>query len=111
MDGVGDYTRRLAAEINARGHHCHLLALADSHVQKATTLDFGDTNGVIPCLRLPATDSWPDRLRQAKSFCERVAPDWVSWQIVLYGFDPRGLSFGLGRRFKEISGACKNQIM
>jgi glycosyltransferase involved in cell wall biosynthesis len=109
MDGVGDYTRRLATELNARGHHCYLLALADPRVQKATTVDFGGTNGA--CLRLPATDSWPERLRQAKSFCEGVAPDWVSWQIVLYGFDPRGLSFGLGRRFKEISGGCKNQIM
>jgi glycogen(starch) synthase len=108
LDGVGDYTRRLAAALNALGHHCYMLSLADPQVQKATFCDFGGTNGV---LRLPAEDSWPDRLRQAKSFRERVAPDWISWQIVLYGFDPRGLSFGLGRRCREISGGCRNQIM
>ena len=111
MDGVGDYTRRLAAELNARGHSCYLLSLADPQVKKATACDFGGTNGGLPGLRLSATDSWTRRLRQAKTFRECVAPDWVSWQIVLYGFDPRGLSFGLGRRCKEISGGCKNQIM
>jgi hypothetical protein len=111
MDGVGDYTRRLAEEINARGHHCSLLAVADVHVKKAVTGDFGDANAPIPYLRLPATDSWPERVRQAKVFRERFAPDWISWQIVPYGFDPRGLSFGMGRRFQEISGGCKNQIM
>jgi glycosyltransferase involved in cell wall biosynthesis len=111
MDGVGDYTRRLAAELNARGHRCYLLALADSQVKKAVAGEFGEANGLISWFRLPVTDSWPERLRQAKSFCERVAPDWVSWQIVLYGFDPRGLSFGLGRRCREIAGSCRNQIM
>lgn len=111
VDGVGDYTRRLAAELNARGHRCHLLALADPHVQKATAVDFGDANGGLPGLRLAAADSWTQRLRQAKTFRECVAPDWVSWQIVLYGFDPRGLCFGLGGRCREISGECRNQIM
>ena len=88
-----------------------MLALADPQVKKAAASDCGGTNGVISSLRLPATDSWPERVRQAKNFRENVAPDWISWQIVLYGFDPRGLSFGLGRRFREISGGCKNQIM
>jgi glycosyltransferase involved in cell wall biosynthesis len=111
MDGVGDYTRRLAAELNARGHRCYLLSLADSHVKETTAGESGDANGLIPHLRLPATDSWPERVRRAKSFCESVAPDWISWQIVPYGFDRRGLSFGLGGRFREISGGCRNQIM
>ena len=111
LDGVGDYTRRLAAELNARGHHCYLLSLADPEVKKATARDFGGANGGLPGLRLPATDSWPERLRQAKGFCESVAPDWISWQIVLYGFDPRGLSFGLGARCGEISAGRRNQIM
>lgn len=111
MDGVGDYTRRLASELAARGHACSLLSLADAQVKKAATCDFDGTGGTVACLRLPATDSWPERLRQAKGFCEQVAPDWVSWQIVPYGFDPRGLSFGLGKRCREISGDRRNQVM
>jgi hypothetical protein len=36
LDGVGDYTRRLAVELVALGHSCTLLALADGLVQEAT---------------------------------------------------------------------------
>jgi glycosyltransferase involved in cell wall biosynthesis len=111
LDGVGDYTRRLALELTARGHSCSLLALADPQIKKAASGDFGGASGAVSVLRLPATDSWPGRLRQAKRFREDFAPDWISWQIVLYGFDPRGLSFGLGARCREISGDCRNQVM
>jgi len=111
MDGVGDYTRRLAVELNALGHRCHLLALADTHVKDITADEIPATHGVVSCLRLPATASWRDRVRLAKHLCESIAPDWISWQIVPYGFDPRGLSFGLGGRLKEIAGSRRSQIM
>jgi hypothetical protein len=110
-DGVGDYTRRLAGELRGRGHGCSLLSLADPYVKKVTAADFDSATGAISCLRLAATDSWRNRVRQAISFREFVAPDWISWQIVPYGFDPRGLCFGLGARCREISGGCRSQIM
>jgi hypothetical protein len=111
MDGVGDYTRRLAAELTFGGHECALIAMADSQVARPTESDFGDAYASIRGLRLPARDSWPLRLQRAMDFRQGFAPDWVSWQIVLYGFDPRGLSFGLGRRLREVSGRCRSQIM
>jgi glycosyltransferase involved in cell wall biosynthesis len=111
MDGVGDYTRRLAAELNARGHRCSLLSLADSHVGEPAAGESGGANASVPHLRLPAAHSWPERIRRAKSFCESAAPDWISWQFVPYAFDPRGLSFGLGGRFAEISGGRRNHVM
>jgi glycosyltransferase involved in cell wall biosynthesis len=77
----------------------------------ARACEFGDGGGIVMGLRLPASESWPARVRQAKSFCASLAPDWISWQFVPYGFDPRGLCFGLGGRFKEIAGNCKSQIM
>jgi hypothetical protein len=110
-DGVGDYTRRLAAELISRGHECAVLSLADHQVKVPTKCDFNETGQTVSGLRLPLQDSWPARLRQAMSFCDGFAPDWVSWQIVPYGFDRRGLSFGLGRRLREISRKYKNQIM
>ena len=110
-DGVGDYTRRLAGELLDRGHHGGLLSLADPYVNQVTSSDFKSATGALSCLRLPAACSWPDRVRHAKSFREFVAPDWISWQIVPYGFDPRGLCFGLGGRCREIAGSCSNQIM
>ncbi len=111
MDGVGDYTRLLAASLTVGGVHCALLSMADHHVRKPTNGDFGDVSGAIPYLRLPARDTWPVRLRRAMSYCQDFGPDWVSWQIVLYGFDPRGLSIGLGRRLREVSGHYKTHIM
>ena len=111
MDGVGDYTRRLAVELSGRGHQCHLLALRDARVSKALSGNLGDAANPVPSLRLPATDSWPERVREAKAFCDHAAPDWISWQMVPYGYDSRGLSFGLGRRFQEISSGRKNQVM
>ena len=106
LDGVGDYTRRLASELSARGHHCALLALADSRVRTAVSSD-----APIPCLRLPADRPWRERILEAKKFVENAAPDWISWQFVLYGFDPRGLGCGLGGRLGEIAEGHRNQIM
>jgi hypothetical protein len=111
MDGVGDYTRRLAVQLSSQGHKCHLLAVADSRINKATAANLGDADHIVPSLRLPATDSWRERVRQAKVFCAHASPDWISWQMVPYGYDSRGLCFGLGKRFEEISGGHPNQIM
>lgn len=111
MDGVGDYSRRLAAEISARGHECQLLSLADSHVTVPTPCDFRESGVVLPALRLPAIASWSDRVRRAREFAGTFAPDWISWQIVPYGFHPRGMSFGLGGRLGEISLGFKTEIM
>jgi len=111
MDGVGDYTRRLAAELNLAGRQCVLLSIGDYFVTKPTECQFKEANGVVSALRLPGRASWPERLRRAMAYCDAFEPDWVSWQIVLYGFNRRGLSFGLGRRLREISGKYHTQIM
>jgi len=111
MDGVGDYTRRLAAELISQGHECRMIAISDHHVTKLTECDFGDARAALPALRLPARESWPIRLQRAMDYRMEFSPDWVSWQIVIYGFDKRGLSFGLGRRLREVSGRVPNHIM
>ena len=111
MDGVGDYTRRLAGELAATGHSCALLALADSRVKVAAAGDFGEAAAPLPYLRLPAAETWPERVWRAKEFCASMAPEWISWQIVPYGFEPRGLCFGLGTRCREIAGGRHSQVM
>jgi glycosyltransferase involved in cell wall biosynthesis len=111
MDGVGDYTRRLAAELAARGHSAYLLSIADAHVRQVSAGEFSDAGALVPYLRLPSSETWSERVHQGKSFCRQVAPDWVSLQMVPYGFNPRGLSFGLGRRVAEMVGPCKSQVM
>ncbi|HSY54112.1 MAG TPA: glycosyltransferase [Opitutaceae bacterium] len=85
-DGVGDYTRRLAGECATRGHSCTVIALHDPHVEQVTDL----TPDNVRLIRLPATDPWPGRLTFAIQYLRRIAPDWVSWQLVAYGFHQRG---------------------
>jgi hypothetical protein len=85
-DGVGDYTRRLAGECAARGHGCTVIALHDPAATRRTDA----TEDSVRLLRLPATESWPDRLACAGQYLRSLAPDWVSWQLVAYGFHPRG---------------------
>lgn len=85
-DGVGDYTRQLATEATARGHLCTILALHDPYVSACTET----TTAHLALIRLPATQPWAERLTAAVRLRQHLAPDWVSWQVVTYGFHPRG---------------------
>lgn len=85
-DGVGDYTRLLAAACIARGHSCTLLALQDRHVDSRQD----ETSDGLRVIRLPAATPWPERLTYALDRVQHIAADWVSWQFVAYGFHPRG---------------------
>jgi hypothetical protein len=85
-DGVGDYTRRLAGECATHGHHCTVLALNDAHV----TTESDTTEHELRIIRLPATEAWTERLASAREYLRLIDPDWVSWQLVAYGFHPRG---------------------
>jgi hypothetical protein len=85
--------------------------VADRRVDQSISGVFGEGDGVMPYLRLPFAMPWPERVERARAFRADFAPDWISWQIVLYGFDRLGLCFGLGRHCRAIAGDVKNEIM
>ena len=85
-DGVGDYVRRLAAACAAQGHVCRAIALHDRHLAAGATLLEQEGE-----LRLGAGLPWARRTRLLADALARFAPDWVSWQVVAYGFHPKGL--------------------
>ncbi|MFM8365255.1 MAG: hypothetical protein ACKOAS_08920, partial [Verrucomicrobiota bacterium] len=87
-DGVGDYTRRLAGELQRRGLDAAILALNDRALGYG--LQRGDNE-----LRLSRVTPWSLRMREAREFLEEFRPDFLSLQFVGYGFDPRGLPLGL----------------
>jgi hypothetical protein len=101
-DGVGDYTRRLAGELIRQKHAAGAVALNDSGVfESGESIQEGE--GIdIPVLRLAARLPWPRRMAEAREWVRRFRPDWISVQFVCFGFDPRGLPFGLGRRLRTI---------
>jgi hypothetical protein len=90
-DGVGDYARQLAVACTEMGVECRLIALNDEHV--STPIEESQQVGphLLACLRLPPTESWPTRAAIAGAFVDAFGPDWVSWQIVPYGFHPKGI--------------------
>ena len=66
-DGVGDYTRRLAAELAARGHDVACVAMNDRHARALgnACLRAGPEPATIPIpvLRLPTSAPWRERMR------------------------------------------------
>lgn len=94
-DGVGDYTRILAAELIRTGHDARVISLNDTYLyEKLECIQFyGDLQ--VPVLRLPAL--WPTRRRfkEAKRWTDGFDPDWISLQFVIFSFQSKGLPIGL----------------
>jgi glycosyltransferase involved in cell wall biosynthesis len=94
-DGVGDYTRTLAAEMIRTGHHVRAISLNDAYLDEE--LDciqfYGDIQ--VPVLRLPAR--WPSRrrFREAKKWIDEFDPNWISLQFVIFSFQSKGLPIRL----------------
>lgn len=90
-DGVGDYTRLLAEACVDAGHECRLVALNDQQlVRGGVEWQHGQTHDLY-CLRLSPHERWDERLASVQSFAHEFGPDWISWQVVPYGFNPKGL--------------------
>jgi len=90
-DGVGDYVRLLAGACIEAGHICRLVALNDPFLEANREENQYGRAHEIPCLRLPASSPWADRIAAAQVYAYKFAPDWLSWHLVPYGFHPKGI--------------------
>jgi hypothetical protein len=99
-DGVGDYVRLLAEACARRGHVCALLALNDPFAVAPLETDFGP----VHVARLPALVPWRERMAEARAVRYSFRPDWISFHLVPYAFQPRGLLHGMIASFREIVG-------
>ncbi len=106
-DGVGDYTRSLAAACTARGHACALLALRDTQLA-------GDEERLAtetPVLRFSPRRPLAERLAGARACLADFAPDWLSWQFVAYGYHPKGLVSAEVRALATLSEGRRTHVM
>ncbi len=111
-DGVGDYCKRLAGELVRRGHTIGLLSIHESNLQAISKSEiFIEGNVSIPIMRLSVGMEENDRLEKARNWVENFNPDWISLQFVIFSFHPKGLPFGLSRKFLKIRGAWRWHIM
>jgi hypothetical protein len=94
-DGVGDYTRRLAAEMLVQGHEVAIIALNDAKLNTKLEGIQRSENIDLPVLRLPA--AWPTKLRFsiAKEWVHKFNPEWISLQFAIFSFHSKGFPVGL----------------
>lgn len=105
-DGVGDYVRQLAAGCTQAGHVCMLIAVHDRHLTPpAAALHRGNE------VRLSAALGWSRRATLLRDLLREFDPHWVSWQIVPYGFDPKGLMPAGCARLVAAAKAWPSQVM
>lgn len=107
-DGVGDYTRRLAAECVRQGHECRLVALNDKNARHGKQ----DSDGIqMDCLRCASSLGWAERMAQLREFVSEFNPDWISLQYVPYGFQRKGLPWRFAGDIKPVIGGRPLHIM
>lgn len=110
-DGVGDYMRRLAAEIGGRGHSVSLLAINDKHITESLQYT-QEADGIsMPTLRITADLPTKVRFAHAKNWIDRFNADFISLQFVAFAFHPKGLSLSLNRNLKYLGKGRSWHIM
>ncbi len=99
-DGVGDYTRRLAAQLQNTGHDCLCIAVNDRHVTSLTVALAEETTSTVvghKSIRFSACESWDTRFAALKAASDNFRPDWISVQYVPHGFQAKGLPYRFAR--------------
>ena len=110
-DGVGDYTRQLAAELNRIGHTCSVIALMDKFIDKEILGNYTEGEVTIDFLRLPFGGGHSINSLRAKEWVQSKRADWVSIQYVPFSFNKKGMPFGIAKSFKKISEGINLHIM
>jgi len=110
-DGVGDYTRLLAAELLNCGHQPALLAVNDRHISGEVEEGPHQDASAIPAVRFPAGMSRKERYRRATLWIAPFEPDLLSVQYVPYSYHVKGLPFHFKAFVKGLAKRYKLQIM
>jgi glycosyltransferase involved in cell wall biosynthesis len=112
-DGVGDYTRSLAAECERLGHQSLLVGLNDSWFETVDAAMPPSLRGALGAgvQRFGIGLPWKSRLNAVRILKEEFEPDLVSLQFVPYSFHPLGLNFDLPGILSKMVGQTVAQIM
>lgn len=105
-DGVGDYTRLLAAACQRMGHTCQIVSICD-HEQPPAVQSSED----LQISRFQGNAFPPEKIRHIRSTLADFKPDWISLQLVPYGFENRGILRTFPTALKASLPDAKLQIM
>jgi|SRR6185503_4265701 len=110
-DGVGDYTRRLAAALIQKNNAASIIAMNDKYITEKLVGTQKEGETILPVLRLPANSRLKTRLVEASNCIHKFGPDWVSLQFVSFGYHKYGLPFELIFSLRRILKNKKLHIM
>ena len=110
-NGVGDYTRRLAAELIKQGLSTAIVAWHDNHVTAFIDGVQEEDKTTVPVLRIPASYTTAQKIKRASKWINDFDPDWCSVQFVPFAYHKKGLPFNLAAEFISAAGKRKWQIM
>ncbi len=104
---MADYVLNLASQTNKMGHHCVALSLNDSGTGVVVCQEYGG----VRILRLPQAMGWDRRIEHAQQWLTEAGAEWLSVQMVCYGFQKKGVVVGLGDRLRRLVKGRRVHIM
>jgi hypothetical protein len=109
-DGVGDYTRKLAAKLISLRCDVSIIAINDQAII-STQEEIQQAATPVPVLRMPQKLTWEDKLDLIEQFSSKFKPDVVSFQYVPYSFHEKGLPFQMIWKLKSYFEKVNLQLM
>lgn len=106
-DGVGDYTRLLAAELIRLTHHTTVIAINDKYIDALSEEEQKVEEVTVPVVRLPSDIKESLRFDYVRKKALALDPDWISLQFVPFSFQKKGLPFSLIKQLKPFVTAHK----
>lgn len=110
-DGVGDYTKKLAANLSKKGINTLIVSINDKYehhiwqgIQEVDDIQ-------LKSVRLSNLLLWNKKIAFLNKLIQEFQPDWVSLQYVPYGFNKKGIPFYLPYNLSKLKGNFKWHIM
>ncbi len=111
-DGVGDYTRKLAAELQKQDIGVSVIAFNDRFVEENMVEHTQtDENEVIQVTRFSPGASIKLKREYIEQLIQKSGFDWISLQYVPYGFNKKGVPFYLPKSLEQLSTKINWHIM
>lgn len=111
-DGVGDYTRRLAAEMQLRKIEVLIIAICDKFITLPIIEEKQNFDNLsINTLRYRQNKITAINWDAIRIRIDAFAPNIISFQFVIYGYHPKGLPYGLPTKLNSLFKGYETHIM
>ena len=110
-DGVGDYTRRIAAELIRRGLRARIVATHDADSATVSEDSQEEEGTPVPVLRIPVSATESERLEVLQATLDRFPPAWISLQFVPWSYSRYGIPRAFARTLSALRTAARWEIM